>query len=262
VINSTGHTGLNIIDSDYTTIKYCEFYNNGWNGMNVQSSSNSTIDYNIAHHNIEHFGIQLYQNKAETGKMWKNNNMRYNIMYDNNNGMYSVHQEDNEVSNNLIFNNYGAGIILATNDIGAYAGRTKFYNNTISNNDTYGISNLSATQLIIKNNIIAGNGSNGIRDYQNSSNHVIDNNLYYNNGSIGPEINPLTGNPLFNDASNNDFSLKSGSPAIDAGADLSSVITSDIEGTPRPLNGVFDIGAYEYGSETMTISAPQNLRIQ
>ncbi|GAB5442208.1 MAG: hypothetical protein Fues2KO_25570 [Fuerstiella sp.] len=43
----------------------------------------------------------------------------------------------------------------------------------------------------------------------------------------------------------------SGSPAIDAGTDLSGVgITTDLEGTARPQNGTYDIGAYEADAAT------------
>jgi hypothetical protein len=48
---------------------------------------------------------------------------------------------------------------------------------------------------------------------------------------------------LFVDPVNNNYQLKPGSPAIDAGATLTQV-TDDITGKPRSLGG-YDIGAYE-----------------
>jgi archaellin len=42
------------------------------------------------------------------------------------------------------------------------------------------------------------------------------------------------------------YNILSTSPAINAGADLSSYFTADIIGTARPQNGAWDIGAYEY----------------
>ena len=60
------------------------------------------------------------------------------------------------------------------------------------------------------------------------------------------DLNSLTGNPDFTDLSENDFSLLSSSIAIDAGINLN--IPYDFNGNPRPVNGVFDIGAYEYSS--------------
>ena len=41
--------------------------------------------------------------------------------------------------------------------------------------------------------------------------------------------------------------LKSDSPAIDAGTDVSSFgVTTDLDGSHRPYGSRFDIGAYEY----------------
>lgn len=55
----------------------------------------------------------------------------------------------------------------------------------------------------------------------------------------------ISGNPVFADAANNDFSLLFGSPAIDAGQAIAAV-TKDIAGTARPWGSACDIGAYEY----------------
>ena len=49
---------------------------------------------------------------------------------------------------------------------------------------------------------------------------------------------------LFVDAANNNYALKAGSPAANAGTFLTQV-TDDIVGTARPQGGVYDIGAYE-----------------
>ena len=52
--------------------------------------------------------------------------------------------------------------------------------------------------------------------------------------------------PRFQDAANGDFRLAIGSPAINAGTDLSGLYQHDLEGTARPTYRVFEIGAYEY----------------
>jgi hypothetical protein len=41
-----------------------------------------------------------------------------------------------------------------------------------------------------------------------------------------------------------DFQLQAGSPAINAGATVSGVIT-DFKGTSRPQGGAYDVGAFE-----------------
>ena len=55
------------------------------------------------------------------------------------------------------------------------------------------------------------------------------------------DANSVYGDPLFNDAANGDFTLQTGSPAINAGTDVG--LTQDING--NPIVGNPDIGAYE-----------------
>jgi len=55
----------------------------------------------------------------------------------------------------------------------------------------------------------------------------------------------LDATAIFVDAPNNNYHLKSTSPAINAGTTLTDV-TDDIEGTSRPQLGAYDCGCYEY----------------
>jgi hypothetical protein len=61
---------------------------------------------------------------------------------------------------------------------------------------------------------------------------------------------PGTGNldqdPLFVDATNGDLHLQAGSPAIDAGLTSANTTTVDLDGKPRVVNGIIDMGAYEF----------------
>ena len=62
------------------------------------------------------------------------------------------------------------------------------------------------------------------------------------------DANSVTGDPLF--VSSSDYHLQSGSPARDAGVDLSLIFTTDLEGNTR---SAWDIGAYEYDTTAPTI---------
>ena len=66
-----------------------------------------------------------------------------------------------------------------------------------------------------------------------------------NKGTSTALWNNLTSDPSFVNLSSNDYRLRSGSPAINAGILLSEVLV-DILGVVRPQGAGVDIGAYEY----------------
>jgi hypothetical protein len=101
---------------------------------------------------------------------------------------------------------------------------------------------LGANGGSLHNCIVSGNGRNvPEEDDPNGGESVPGMNMCY----VGSD-------PGFVDPPSGDFRLLAGSPCIDAGADLSEIITNDLDGFCRPLDGngdgsaAFDMGAYEF----------------
>ena len=64
--------------------------------------------------------------------------------------------------------------------------------------------------------------------------------------NVLPGEGDINKQPVFVDAAAGDLHLAAGSPAINSGADLSSLVSTDIEGNTRPSFRGFEMGAYEY----------------
>jgi len=129
----------------------------------------------------------------------------------------------------------------------------------IHNNTFYNIGNVyhylaGSDAFDFKNNIF--NSVNTV--YASTANVTSGYNLYYPKPESGAETKSVYGkDPLMNDPANGDFRLRTGSPCINAGVDLG--YTTDIAG--NTINGVPDIGAYEYSSmDTEAPSIPVNLQ--
>jgi len=114
-----------------------------------------------------------------------------------------------------------------------------------------------APNSIVRNNIIFNQVNQAIYLTGTTFDGLdIGNNLVYNSDGSTPSAYTYTNwssdlwgvNPLFVDPDNGDYHLQAGSPAIDAGYDLTGMVTDDYEGNPRPQGAGYDIGAYETSS--------------
>ena len=108
---------------------------------------------------------------------------------------------------------------------------------------------IDAGVVTLRNTIITGDsGLTGVVLAGGTLSHS--NNLIYgfNSALAGTSAHDseVFRNPRFVDAVNDDFRLSVGSPAINAGMDLSANLSADIDGSARPSFGAFEIGAYEY----------------
>ncbi len=145
-------------------------------------------------------------------------------------------------------NVYNGSVIVSRRGIEPPPEDVFLYNNTIYKTDTapsgtyYGMYiDPVAAGVEVKNNLVQPPSSV-------SSQLVY---CYSDPGCTGVarDRNLITGTPGFTDPSNGDpllrdFSLQSGSPAIDNGVSLP--LMDDFTGTERPRNSIWDIGAFEY----------------
>src|SRR5262249_28635854 len=158
--------------------------------------------------------------------------------------------------------NYGTNILFYNNLVYKQArgvevlyggaNNVQIYNNTFVTTSAAAIHiNTGITNTQVKNNIIDGNGRQII---DNGTGTSFAANLC---GASGTGCT-LTGNPIFVNATENDFYLQETSPAINAGMALDAVPT-DVSGTLRPQEDRYDIGAYEY--QRSAFPAPKSLRV-
>jgi hypothetical protein len=250
-------------------------------GFDLDTGSNScTSQYNYAHDNqtygqliysgleSSYLSTSFYTNKSSV--------VRYNIFSNNGRGgTTSSYVGAGDIS---IFC-YNGGTI---NGIKIY-NNTEYWNPIVAAPalvDNYGyISgyNVSASYTgtnskYYKNNIIYSDSSNGKMMNIQSGKLSLDYNIYYNSATTpvfiyngtsytgfsayktasGKDTNSKNSDPLLTSGTYSDaglpttqFSLQSGSPAINAGTTISSNGSRDFIGTTTPVNSYYDIGAME-----------------
>jgi len=140
-------------------------------------------------------------------------------------------------------------------------------NNTITGNNPYGIYNYASSPRII-NNIITGNSAHGIYNesspptitYNNLWGYGSDETAIWNDSASNPRVaNNINADPMFVDASSDDYHLQLGSPCIDAGTndpyddtETNDLPDTDFDGNRKILDGngdgvaIVDMGAFEY----------------
>jgi hypothetical protein len=180
-----------------------------------------------------------------------------------------------KVRNNFVYNNTEAGIAFGGYD--SHRGSTRhctIVNNTLYNNDTHQQGNgeiyiqYDTRHNVVKNNVLyAGAQKLFIGSWSSvMTGNVIDSNLYYVSGNGGEwqwmnkyynsfkAYRKASGNdsggffginPLYVNLSTPDLHLRSGSPAIDHGQNLSASGSLDIDDQPRIQGGKIDLGADE-----------------
>jgi hypothetical protein len=251
VFNCVGAVGaFDFAGSDIQVLNN-KFHHNGFDSFLHQAVyigyPNTIIDGNEIYDNLA-FGIQLYTCLC-AGMTTNNSIIRNNRIHGNGQIAITVHHGDNiQIYNNVAWNNPG-GI-----QMGSGNSNVKVYNNTF---------HLTTSNYILE----VGGGSAGT-DIQNNIFSQYDL-APQNNGSgttFGPNLCTGTGtgcsltnsNPLFVSPTGSppNFRVQAGSPAINAGANLSGTLTTDADGDARPGSGPWTIGADEFEGGAPPVAGP------
>ena len=166
-------------------------------------------------------------------------------------GIYTAMQSV-RVRNNIVYQAMSFGI-----NMGSYSSSNSIANNTVFANGYGGIwVGGSATNAAVTNNIVYNNNTTGIDgSYAPSTNQYLNNlvtgqSTNWNLASGASHSGDVTSAPQFvyyMPDGTGDYHLNSGSPAVNAGTSQSAPV-NDFDDGPRPVNGAYDIGAYEYGA--------------
>lgn len=140
-------------------IEHNDIYNNGWTGITMGMSgnpNNNIIRNNRIHHNL-----------GSGGNDWEKE------------GIYYKNSSGTRIIRNMIYKNTGDGIRLDEGSSGSV-----FMNNTVLSNTIRGIifNNQATTSCTLRNNLVFGNGNEGVRVVNNPSPYHVHryNNSYAN----------------------------------------------------------------------------------
>lgn len=250
--------GISIYASSKARVYNNQIFSNaasrGGGGIVMSESSNSTIS-----------GNNIYSNYVADAGYYEG-------------GCIYIANATANIFNNVIRNctaNLGGGVAILDN------AQVTLTNNTIvKNNATYAsapaagggifVRDSNGITATIKNNIIALNQDRQIfeeREEATYTNNFISNDgdgIYFSydagglsdigsfngNGSINSPTGNLDGTPGFVDEANHDYNLTAGATARDT-ATATGAPSEDLRKAIRPENGSYDIGAYEYTTETV-----------
>jgi hypothetical protein len=209
-----------------------------------------TITNNLIYDNLAH-GIQLngtvrYDSTQHAGtefavsRDWliANNTFAYQ-KYESALVIWGSTCTNARVENNIFYENAAAASSIHANGI-------KFVGST------------PCTGIRINSNLAFASGSGGIRFI--TSNYSREGVHYTMSGNVVNTVNPKFTNAPVTLPSSPNFTLVSGSPAIDKGLSISSAKTS-YPGTTRPQLSAYDVGAYEYYGSSTSLATPTSLQV-
>ncbi len=294
-VSNAGWVGISTSYAENVLIEGNEIFNTlGQHGVYVANSADGpVIRRNVSHHNAW-AGIQINSDPATTvnpgppadGIIY-NAVVEQNIVYNNGAGgggsfdFASI--RNSRIVNNLSYNNVGKGIVLwddgfdpaygskdnlvanntvvipASSSQHALSMRNGSTGNTLRNNILLHLGNFDSV-AIDSTSAAAGAGGtfssnyNIVTKFEDTSGSLIT--LAQWRSQTGQDLNSFTATTsIFNNFAGNDFTLATGSAAINAGTTV-ALVTNDLLGTARPQGIAYDIGAYEKQSALAPPAAP------
>jgi parallel beta-helix repeat protein len=185
------------------------------------------------------------------------------------------------IENNLLYNNHASGISLYQIDGGGPSTGNIVVNNTIDEASNarwaLNIQNASTGNTVLNNILLNENPAHGAIDISpdslaglhsdynavvsrfttNDSDTILTLPLWQAQTGQDQHSTVSDAQHLFVNAAAADYHLISTAPAINAGTSTSAPAT-DLDGNPRPIGGVFDIGAYEFGASATPVTGDYN----
>jgi hypothetical protein len=216
----------------------------GWGGgINITYSSDVYVADNRIENNATHpipayagygGGVFIY---------WSDVHLDRNTILGNSSsqggGIFIRSEQPVTITNNLIAENLYGGVHVLEYD-GPFTSRAVLVNNTIAANGPYGVLAQYFAELSLTNNLVAGHEFGLDHPQPYTGTVTADTNLFWNADDPFTGLNAIQQDPLL--ASN--YRLRPGSPALDAGLTI-PWLAVDLEGTPRPQESGYDLGAFE-----------------
>lgn len=268
--------GVAALDTDWWFVENCDIHDTSnwtiYGTSGISSLTPANFDGTAGTYRHYWLGNRVYRNETKEpwsaiGQISDGNGAILDTFLDTRHGPYLGRSI---VSNNLFYENGGSGI-HAYKVNGADIVNNTAVRNSHSPALTYAnIFGNSSNDILIANNIIVASANEDINDASYSTTFPLTsgvtflNNLYLSDGStVAPYVGPndsgnitTTDVKFVNDATGtNDYRLKTGSPAFDAGLALSVRPVRDFYGILRATDGLPDIGACE--RQPAIVTAPQ-----